>query len=41
LRTHLAEALARQGDAIGPALMGLNRGLARIPDKALIRRSGE
>jgi tetratricopeptide (TPR) repeat protein len=31
-------ALARQGDAIGPALMGLNRGLARIPDKALIRR---
>lgn len=38
LRTHLAEALARQGDAIGPALMGLNRGLARIPDKPLIRR---
>lgn len=38
LRTHLADALARQGDAIGPALMGLNRGLARIPDKALIRR---
>lgn len=38
LRTHLAEALARQGDAIGPALLGLNRGLARIPDKPLIRR---
>lgn len=38
LRTHLADALARQGDAIGAALMGLNRGLARIPDKGLIRR---
>jgi hypothetical protein len=38
LRTHLADALARQGDAIGPALMGLELGLARIPDKALIRR---
>lgn len=38
LRTHLADALARQGDALGPALMGLNRGLARIPDKPLIRR---
>lgn len=38
LETHLAAALARQGDKIGPALMGLNRGLARIPDKALIRR---
>ncbi|MCK6373337.1 tetratricopeptide repeat protein [Zoogloea sp.] len=38
LRAHLAEALTRQGDAIGPALLGLNRGLARIPDKPLIRR---
>lgn len=38
LRTHLADALARQGDALGPALLGLNRGLARIPDKPLIRR---
>lgn len=38
LESHLAAALARQGDKVGPALMGLNRGLARIPDKALIRR---
>ncbi|MCK6376239.1 MAG: tetratricopeptide repeat protein [Zoogloea sp.] len=38
LETHLASALARLGDKVGPALMGLNRGLARIPDKALIRR---
>lgn len=38
LETQLAAALARQGDNIGPALMGLNRGLARIPDKDLIRR---
>lgn len=37
LRPQLAAALARQGDAIGAALLGLNRGLARIPDKALIR----
>ena len=38
LETHLASALARLGDKVGPALLGLNRGLARIPDKALIRR---
>ncbi|KAB2966797.1 tetratricopeptide repeat protein [Zoogloea sp.] len=38
LETQLAATLARQGDNIGPALMSLNRGLARIPDKDLIRR---
>ncbi len=38
LQAHLAKALAGQGENIGAALMGLNRGLARIPDKALIRR---
>ncbi len=38
LQAKLANALARQGDTIGPALMGLNRGLAPIPDKALVRR---
>ena len=38
LQTQLAVALARQGDKIGPALMGLNRGLSRIPDKALVHR---
>ncbi len=38
LETQLAATLARQGDNIGPALLSLNRGLARIPDKGLIRR---
>lgn len=38
LETQLAATLARQGDNIGPALLSLNRGLARIPDKDLIRR---
>ncbi len=38
LQAHLAKALAGQGANIGVALLGLNRGLARIPDKALIRR---
>lgn len=38
LQSHLAKALAGQGENIGAALLGLNRGLARIPDKALIRR---
>lgn len=38
LQTHLATALAQQGDKVAPALMGLNRGLSRIPDKALIQR---
>lgn len=38
LQAHLAKALAGQGANIGAALLGLNRGLARIPDKALIRR---
>ena len=38
LQAHLAKALAGQGTNIGAALLGLNRGLARIPDKALIRR---
>ena len=37
LQAQLAKALSQQGDKIGAALMGLNRGLARIPDKALIR----
>ena len=37
LQGQLAKALSLQGDKIGAALMGLNRGLARIPDKALIR----
>jgi tetratricopeptide (TPR) repeat protein len=38
LSTQLAKALAQQGPNVGVALMGLNRGLARIPDKVLIRR---
>ena len=38
LQAQLAKALAQQGDQIGPALLSLNRGLARIPDKDLIRR---
>lgn len=38
LQQSLAIALARQGDKIGPALLSLNRGLARIPDKTLVRR---
>ncbi|WP_366520742.1 tetratricopeptide repeat protein, partial [Zoogloea sp.] len=38
LKAQLGKALASQGDKTGPALLGLNRGLARIPDKALIRR---
>ncbi|RTL29308.1 MAG: tetratricopeptide repeat protein [Rhodocyclaceae bacterium] len=38
LSAQLAKALAQQGPNVGVALMGLNRGLARIPDKALIRR---
>lgn len=38
LQAHLAKALAGQGERIGAALLGLNRGLERIPDKALIRR---
>jgi len=38
LQGQLAMALARQGDQLGAALMGLNRGLARIPDKDLVRR---
>lgn len=37
LQAQLAKALATQGDRIDAALLGLNRGLARIPDKALIR----
>lgn len=36
LQGQLAKALAQQGDKIGAALMALNRGLARIPDKVLI-----
>ncbi|WP_079432583.1 tetratricopeptide repeat protein [Zoogloea sp. LCSB751] len=38
LSAQLARALAQQGQNIGAALMGLNRGLAQIPDKVLIRR---
>ncbi|MCK6386567.1 MAG: tetratricopeptide repeat protein [Zoogloea sp.] len=38
LQAQLAKALATQGERIGGALLGLNRGLARIPDKVLIRR---
>lgn len=38
LRDQLARALVQQGPNIGAALMALNRGLARIPDKVLIRR---
>lgn len=38
LSAQLAKALVQQGANIGAALMGLNRGLARIPDKVLIRR---
>ena len=38
LQAQLAKALATQGERIDTALLGLNRGLARIPDKALIRR---
>lgn len=38
LSAQLAKALAQQGPNVGAALMGLNRGLARIPDKVLIRR---
>lgn len=37
LRSQLAKALATQGDQTGPVLLSLNRGLARIPDKALVR----
>ncbi|NTV10522.1 MAG: tetratricopeptide repeat protein [Zoogloea sp.] len=36
--TTLAQALAKQGDQVGDALVGLNRALARIPDKTLVRR---
>jgi Flp pilus assembly protein TadD len=38
LQAQLAKTLAVQGDQIGPALLSLNRGLSRIPDKALVRR---
>ena len=38
LQAQLAKALATQGERIDAALLGLNRGLGRIPDKALIRR---
>ena len=38
LQAQLAKALATQGERIGGALLGLNRGLGRIPDKVLIRR---
>jgi tetratricopeptide (TPR) repeat protein len=38
LETRLAATLARQGDNIGSTLLSLNQGLARIPDKDLIRR---
>ena len=38
LQAQLAKALASQGERVGGALLGLNRGLGRIPDKVLIRR---
>ena len=38
LQAQLAKALAGQGERIGAALLGLNRGLGQIPDKALVRR---
>lgn len=37
LQAQLAKALASQGERVGGALLGLNRGLGRIPDKVLIR----